>query len=79
MEALGLGEVIGIGGVAIGAFYVMYKTRQEQAEITKRVIDVVEKNAATNSQLTTSIQENTRESKEHRDFLSQLLLESIKK
>tara|TARA_R100001086_G_scaffold247916_4_gene183514 strand:- start:1258 stop:1497 length:240 start_codon:yes stop_codon:yes gene_type:complete len=79
MESLPLGEVIGIGGVAVGFGYLLWKIWNSQTEMTSRVIDVVEKSAKANMELKNSIDENTRETREQRDVLSRLLLESVKK
>lgn len=78
MESLGLGEVIGIGGVAVGAGWLIWKMWADHTELTKRVINVVENDTTAKVELKSVIEANTKETRENRDVLSKLLLESVK-
>lgn len=78
MESLGLGEVIGIGGVAVGAGYIILKMWNDHTSLSKKVIDVIQQDASVKQELKAAIEANTKETRENRDVLSKLLLESIK-
>lgn len=75
LEILKNPQVIGIGAVTIVALYIVW-------QITKKAIDVVERNARAMENLSKNVQENTeatKSMKQNVDSFTQVLISSLKK
>lgn len=86
MQALGAPEIIGIGTVAAGFGVLVWRMWQAHTDLTKRVIDVVEKNAQSDEKLSSalkavdrSVQENTSVTKATKDGFNSLLVELLRR
>jgi hypothetical protein len=87
MEPSTLYEIIAIvGTVMTGFFGFLWKIWRDHSKLTSRVIDVVEKNAVSNKQLSgtivdleKSVVENTQITRATRESFTELLVALIKK
>lgn len=78
MESLGLGEVIGIGGVAVGAMYLIWKMWSDHTDLSKQVLEVVKENAKQSAELRAAIHTNTEVTRETKSAITTLVYDTLK-
>lgn len=78
MDVLSTGEMTGIAGVAIGFGILIWRMWQSHTDLSKQVIEVVQKDAEAKIELKNAIENNSRVATETKDALNNVLLELVK-